>query len=347
MTATPSPFDHREPLLRRDHEESVARLLIGDSYAIRRLRENILQVATADIPILILGPTGAGKELVARAVHIASKRAGDLVAFNVCAVSESMFEATLFGHTKGAFTGAMADAAGYLAEANDGTLFLDEISGLPLGSQAKLLRAIETGVYRPVGAARDRLSRFRVVAASNEELSARVVKGAFREDLYHRLGGFVLRVPPLHQRVADIRMLVRHFVAAQSGLPLCISDAAMTLLEQYQWPGNVRELKHAVDRMVLLVGEGRTISQSVARAAIETGYELGRLKEDQWTREASRNSLLRVLEDAAWSAERAADFLGVYRATIYRRMRREGITPVLDGRPSQISNRRSEPPVLD
>lgn len=330
MTASPTPFDHDQPSAHNDRDLAIARLLIGDSHAIRRLRENIAQVAAAQIPILIVGPTGAGKELVARAVHVASKRAGDLVAFNVCAVSDSMFEATLFGHVKGAFTGAVTDAPGYLAEANGGTLFLDEISGLPLSAQAKLLRAIETGIYRPVGASRDRVSGFRVVAATNEELSGRVVTGAFREDLYHRLGGFVLRVPPLYERVPDIRILVQHFLSTQSKSTLRVSDSALALLEQYVWPGNVRELKHAVDRMALIAVDTHVINQAVAKAAIESGRELCVLRESQINRDEARRSLIEVLEQSAWSADRAAELLGVHRATIYRRMRREGISSICD-----------------
>lgn len=333
MTAVPTSFDRDQLSTRSERDEAIARLLIGESDAIRRLRLTIAQIAPAQLPILIVGPTGAGKELVARAVHAASMQSGDLVAFNVCAVSESMFEATLFGHVKGAFTGAVTDTAGYLAEANGGTLFLDEISGLPLGAQAKLLRAIETGVYRPVGAGRDRLSRFRVVAATNEDLAPRVVNGGFREDLYHRLGGFVLRVPPLRERATDVRILIDHFLAMRGDLTLRVSESSMALLEEYAWPGNIRELRHVLERMALLAGTDRTITQGVARAAIDSGRELHMRKVDDLDREVARSALFKALEESGWNADRAAELLGVHRATIYRRMQREGLTSTSERRP--------------
>ena len=179
----------------------------------RELRALIARVAPLRMPVLIEGATGTGKELAAALLHRDSGRSGGLVAFNVCALGESMFEDALFGHVKGAYTGALGESLGFLREANGGTAFFDEISGLPLPLQAKLLRAIETGVFRPIGASRDAMSEFRTVAATNEQLRELVAAGRFREDLMHRLSGITVRMPTLAERVDDIPELVRHFLA--------------------------------------------------------------------------------------------------------------------------------------
>src|SRR5678816_48003 len=171
--------------------------LIGDSFPMQRLRALIARVAPTNVPVLIEGATGTGKELVAAMLHRLSGRGGAFVPFNVCALPDSMFEDALFGHVKGAYTGAAGDTLGYLREANGGTAFFDEISGLALGLQPKLLRAIETRTIRAVGSSRDVTSDFRVVAATNECLDELVDAGRFRADLNHRLSGLVLTVPTL------------------------------------------------------------------------------------------------------------------------------------------------------
>src|SRR5512146_522674 len=182
--------------------------LIGDSKPMQRLRALIARVAPTKVPVLIEGETGTGKELVAASLHKQSRRDGAFVAFNVCALSDSMFEDALFGHAKGAFTGAVGESLGFLREANGGTAFLDEISGLPLAQQAKLLRALETGVVRPIGSARDAITDFRLIAATNERVDDLVDQGRFRPDLAHRLRGLVLTLPTLAERVDDIPALV-------------------------------------------------------------------------------------------------------------------------------------------
>src|SRR5689334_2690200 len=195
----------------------VDRLLIGASQPMQQLRALVIRASRSRLPVLIEGPTGAGKELVARALHMGSGRSGDLIAFNVCAIAESVFEDALFGHVKGAFTGAMRDVAGYLAEANGGSLFLDEINGLPLASQAKLLRASVTGLFRPVGAQRDRTSDFRLIAATNDDLASAVAAGSFRRDLLYRLSGLTISVPALSARLDDLPELVQHFLNMEPG----------------------------------------------------------------------------------------------------------------------------------
>ena len=321
-TAQPSsPSDHRR--------ETVRRLLLGESPLMRRLVDTVVRLAPADIPVLLVGPTGAGKELVARALHAASGRTGQMVAVNTCAVPETMFESTLFGHVKGAFTGALRDTPGMLTEANGGTLFLDEISGLPLPSQAKLLRAIEGGGYRPVGATRDRDSRFRVVAASNEELSQRVDAGVFRADLFHRLGGFIVHVPGLAERLEDLELLVRHFLAkCGRGSSERLASGVVEALASHPWPGNVRELRNVVERMVVLTGPGHAVTRGVAEQAV-AHMPVARTalspRRDGSPRDRGHAELLVACEECAGDAARVAAVLGVSRATVYRRLKRAGL----------------------
>ncbi|HJR63809.1 MAG TPA: sigma 54-interacting transcriptional regulator, partial [Gemmatimonadaceae bacterium] len=227
-----------------------------------RVRELVRQIAPTELSVLIEGPTGAGKELVAQAMHAASRRSGRLVAFNVCAIAETMFEDALFGHVRGAFTGATSDAAGYLVEADKGTVFLDEISGLAMGMQAKLLRVLETREFRPVGARLDRRSDFRVVAATNEPLATLLAERRIRADLAYRLGGVVIQVPSLRERPEDVPVLACRFMErarASCGIAVRLSGEALHALQQYDWPGNVRELKNVVERAAVLA-EGAVVT---------------------------------------------------------------------------------------
>jgi len=293
----------------------------------RKLRALIATVAPTRLAVLIEGATGTGKELVAGLLHQLSGRAGSLVSFNVCAISETMFEDALFGHAKGAYTGASGESLGFLREANGGTAFFDEISGLPGSQQAKLLRAIETGVFRPIGAARDARSDFRPVAATNERLEELVDAGRFRADLRHRLSGIVLSVPALAERVDDIPALAAHFVASRVGMT--ISEEAVRLLQETPWPGNVRELKQVVDgATAFAVG---TVDVHAVQTAL--GYRSSVFRHFARSNDLiDRRELVAVLEGAAWDTERAASALGIHRATIYRRMKRHGIDTRIDGR---------------
>jgi DNA-binding NtrC family response regulator len=243
-------------------------------------------------------------------LHVESRRSGNFVAFNVCAVSDSMFEDALFGHVRGAFTGASADHAGYLAEANGGTLFLDEISGAGLASQAKLLRAIETGTFSPVGAARDRISDFRAIAATNEPLQALVSEGRFHQDLLHRLAGVVLHAPPLDARPEDLLALSNHFLAAfrPSATP-SLTSSAINCLQEHAWPGNVRELKHTIERAAVFARSGHIDREDIEQAiGVPDDPPLRSVAED-----TARDALLRVLRESGWDTAIAAHRLGVHR----------------------------------
>jgi DNA-binding NtrC family response regulator len=306
------------------HADPIAALIIGETPAVRRLRALVARLAPTALPVLVHGPTGAGKELVARALHLASGRTGRHVAFNVCAVAESMFEDALFGHVKGAFTGAAGDSPGFLAEANGGTVFLDEIGELPMAPQAKLLRALETHEFRPVGARHDRRSDFRVVAATNRPLTALAAEGQFRLDLLHRLSGFVLELPALAARLDDLPLLARHLLHALPGRAGAeLSAGAVALLQQQAWPGNVRELRHVVERAAILSATNAVGREAVAEA-LELAAAHAPIAHDAPAGFAQRR-LLEVLEHCGWDTVLAAEQLSVHRATVYRRMKRLGI----------------------
>jgi DNA-binding NtrC family response regulator len=301
----------------------VEELILGDSPAIRRMRGLIARLAPTSLPVLIEGPTGSGKELVAYALHAASGRQGRLVAFNVSAISETMFEDALFGHVRGAFTGATTDRRGYLAEANSGTAFLDEIGTLPLGAQAKLLRAIETKQFRPLGAREDWRSDFRVVAATNEGVDGLVRAGRFRADLAYRLNAVVVRVPSLRERLEDVPALARHFAAsvAIGGGPAELSAGALALLQEHDWPGNVRQLRNVVECAVALSPE-----PLLTRAAVVAVMQREvRPHSEHGAGGFAARRLAEVLERFGWDTALVAEHLGVHRATVYRRMQRLGL----------------------
>jgi DNA-binding NtrC family response regulator len=295
--------------------------MLGDSKAIREIRQLVAAVAPMNLPVLVLGPTGAGKELVARAIHTLSLRKGTLVCFNAAAVSDSMFEDTMFGHVRGAFTGAVADHPGYLAEADQGSLFIDEVASMSVSVQAKLLRAIETGEFRAVGARRNGRSECRVISAANEDMSALVRERRFRPDLLHRLAGVVIELPSLACRREDIPVLARHFLSADGYGHLPIDDDAEDLLRERNWPGNVRELRHVVSLAAALS------NTSFTSVALRRALALRLKPETTLIVDApERQELTDALERHRWDTERAADDLGIHRTTLYRRMKRYCLT---------------------
>jgi two-component system, NtrC family, response regulator HydG len=232
--------------------------VIGKSDAIRTLGELVERVAAASSPILLTGETGTGKGLIARAIHAQSPRAkGPFVAINCAALPENLLESELFGHVKGAFTGATSNRAGLFSDADGGTLFLDEIGEISQGMQAKLLRVLENGSVRPVGSNKERAVDARIIAATHRDLHERVASGAFREDLLYRIDVVSIELPPLRHRQEDIPVLLEHFLAiARRRHPDSpvrgFSKLALSRLLDHRWPGNVRELEHLVERVVLL-----------------------------------------------------------------------------------------------
>lgn len=230
--------------------------LVGDSPAMAKLRGQITSFAPSVLPVLLLGESGTGKELVAKAIHDQSGRSGPLVPINCGALPRELIESELFGHEKGAFTGAARRHLGCFAEAEGGTLFLDEIGELPLDLQPRLLRALENHTIRPVGSSRELPIHVRIVAATHKDLSRQVREGRFRADLFYRLAGLVMELPPLRARRSDIPQLVRFFVnEASAQIPgLSIDDEELEALSKAPWPGNVRQLKMAVLRAAHLYG---------------------------------------------------------------------------------------------
>jgi two-component system NtrC family response regulator len=306
--------------------DTIDELLIGDSEAMRRLRATIRRAAPTSVAVLIEGPTGSGKELVARALHELSGRRGQFVPFNVCAIADTMFEDALFGHVRGAFTGAFADAAGFLRQADNGTAFFDEVSGLPLASQAKLLRAIETGEFRPVGANKDVRSQFRIVAATNQRLDALCERGLFREDLLHRFGKLILRVPALRDRQQDIPVLARHFLECFKGeREHYLAGDALDAVQSYDWPGNVRELKAVIETTVALAARERINAIDITRVLAN-----GAPRRVTPLFDSELRRTLEALNAMQGNADLVAVQLGVHRSTIYRRLHRaqaEGLYP--------------------
>jgi DNA-binding NtrC family response regulator len=231
--------------------------VIGNSSAIRQVFDTLVRVAPSNSSVLITGESGTGKELVAQAIHRLSRRAlGPLVAVNCAAIPEQLLESELFGHVRGAFTGAQQARTGRFKLADGGTIFLDEIGEMPLLLQGKLLRVLQERVIEPLGGNKAEPVDFRVIAATNRDLESLAAEGKFRLDLFYRLNVVPLVLPPLRERTGDVPILVRHFLEKTSAKDLSFAPAAMDGLERYAWPGNVRELQNLVERLAVLQGSG-------------------------------------------------------------------------------------------
>ncbi len=324
----------------QERERSGLSALIGESEAVVRMKAQIQQVAATDhTTVLIVGETGTGKELVARAVHSESDRAGGpFVPVNCSAIPGGLFESAFFGHKKGAFTDANADQQGHFELADGGTLFLDEIGDMPLEMQVRLLRTLEERCIRPVGSSREIAVDVRVVAATNRVLGVAVREGSFREDLYYRLNVFAIQVPPLRERVGDVLFLARHFLAGYARdlrKPLMgFSKEAEDLLQQQVFPGNVRMLKNAVERAAILCGGREIDADDLCFELFEIGPGGDRgveqmvqsLPGDQMSLSASERALLReALRRTGGNQVQAAALLDVSRMVLRSRMKRYGL----------------------
>jgi DNA-binding NtrC family response regulator len=277
--------------------------------------------------VLVTGEHGTGKELVARLLHASSSRAGHaLVTVNAGGLSEGLFESELFGHVKGAFTGAGADRAGRFELADGGTLFLDEIANVPLPQQAKLLRVLQTGEFERLGSSRTRAVNVRLVSATNADLASECAAGRFREDLLFRINTVEIRLPPLRERREDVPALARFFLgrhAQRYRKPVTgFEDAALESLLTHPWPGNVRELDHAVERAVLMAREPLVRAGDLAlKPSDSRGPELDQLTLD----EAERVLIQRALKKCDGNVSEAARLLGLSRSALYRRLERHAI----------------------
>jgi two-component system nitrogen regulation response regulator NtrX len=313
--------------------------MVGESPLMRQLRELVAVAAPTNGRVLIFGENGTGKELVARTVHALSRRRNQpFVEVNCAAIPEDLIESELFGHVKGAFTGAVADRKGRFEAAHNGTIFLDEIGDMSLKTQAKVLRVLQEQVTEPVGSTTRVQVDVRVLAATNKDLLAEIRAGRFREDLYFRLNVIPVYVPPLRDRAEDIPLLVEHFIADLAleyrRRPKTLTPAAMARLQTYRWPGNVRELRNVIERVVIMApGEeitdrdvaflsGDPLAERPAEDGAATSLSLYSAR-DQFEREY----ILRELANQQGNISRTAEALGVERSNLYRKMRAFGIVP--------------------
>ncbi|GGD92593.1 nitrogen regulation protein NR(I) [Tsuneonella deserti] len=334
-------------------ETSEALPLVGRSQAMQGVYRMITRVLHNDLTVLILGESGTGKELVAEAIHqLGSRRSGPFVAVNAAAIPRDLLESELFGHEKGAFTGATSQVIGKFEQANGGTLFLDEIGDMPAEAQTRLLRALQSGRIRRVGGRQEIGVDVRILAATNRDLAPMIAAGTFREDLYYRLAVVPIELPPLRERRDDIAPLVRHFLAQaiSDGLPRRqIDAAALTALEAWSWPGNVRELRNAVYRLALLARQDiidaeavETILGQRTRATVEEAPAGFAKALTAWLRDSRPTEgeiydsaiaqLERPLFEYALSRTRgnqlrAARLLGINRNTLRKRLTDLGIDP--------------------
>ena len=305
--------------------------LLGESAALRRLRELVARVARSDAPVLVVGETGSGKELVARALHRHGARPdGPFVALNCAALPEHLLESELFGHARGAFTDARTPRTGLLLHANGGMLFLDEIAELPLALQPKLLRALQERCVRPVGSEEETPFDARVVAATNRDLDAAVEEGRFREDLFFRLDVLRIEVPPLRARGSDVLLLAQHFLreaASRSGKAVIgLSHGAAEKLLQYAWPGNVRELANCIERAVALTDHEQILVEDLPERIRDYGAGHVLVASDDPSElvpleVVEQRYVTRVMEAVGGNKTLAARILGVDRKTLYRKLR--------------------------
>jgi DNA-binding NtrC family response regulator len=306
--------------------------IVGQSQAMRRIYDVIARISTSDATVLIHGETGTGKELVARAIHHSSARArGPFVAINCAAVPETLLESELFGHARGAFTGAHVERSGLLVQATGGTLFLDEIGDLPLEMQPKLLRALQERNVRPVGSNGEVPFDARLISATNRDLEVEVSQKRFREDLYYRINVVPLEVPPLRERAGDVLLLAQHFLqrgARTSGKgALVLSPSAAEKLIAYAWPGNVRELENCMERAVALARFDQiTVEDLPDKVRAYQSDRFVAAADDPTSvvplEQLERQYILQILRLVGGNKSRAAELLGLDRRTLYRKLDR-------------------------
>ena len=336
-------IEKMEPL-RLARSGVAAQELVGRSAAFQRMLELVARVGPSQANVLLLGESGTGKELVAQAVHEASARAHKpLVVVDCASLSENLFESELFGHERGAFTGANTSKTGLVEAASGGTLFLDEVGDIPLPIQVKLLRLLESGTYRRVGSTELRRADIRVVSATHRNLKAMVAEGRFREDLYYRLSTFPIALPALRERVDDIALLAKALlerVAPQRRMSLSVGT--LELLKHYPFPGNVRELRNVLERAALLA-DGNSIDPVHVERALDSGVTLAPIRTTYATHTALPEppasgavSSLRNIERAALQAQlkahrgsraELAQQLGISQRSLYRKLREIGDDP--------------------
>jgi two-component system response regulator HydG len=298
-------------------------LLIGESAPMRAVYEQIDKVARTDSPVLIVGETGTGKELVAESIHRSSGRTGRFVAVNCGSLSRDLAGSELFGHEKGSFTGAVRRHLGFFKRADSGTLFLDELAEMPVELQPHFLRVLEKGMVLPVGSEQEERVDARLIAATNRDPRKAIADKALREDLYFRLSVFPIALPPLRERVEDVPLLVEHFLElARNGdsPPRRFSEASMARLKAYHWPGNVRELRHVVQRATIMSEPGANELALPDRFESPFGEQRQGLTIGRSIRDVERELIMRTLEHLNGDKKAAAETLGISLNTLYNRL---------------------------
>lgn len=331
----------REVMLRSQNATLQQRLdqqygldgIVGQSPAIRDLQVKIRQVANSNIPVLITGESGTGKELIAQAIHQNSPRAKrTFKPVNCAGLSEGILESELFGHVRGAFTNAERDRQGVFEFADKGTLFLDEIGDMPAAMQAKLLRVLESGEVVRVGANEPRHVDVRLVSATNHDLAKRTQEKAFREDLYFRIRGVELHLPPLRERTEDIPLLVSHYIpkfAVQMGIDTpAVDEDTMEALQAYNWPGNVRQLINTIQQMIVVCDGPRLEPRHLPtemRPVASTGAGVAQIKSGASLDQLEKQAIREALRIHAGNREAAAKMLGIGERTLYRKLKEYGL----------------------
>ncbi|MGI9271282.1 MAG: sigma-54 interaction domain-containing protein [Woeseiaceae bacterium] len=338
--------------IRSNSEPQKSTRFIGESADVQTVRRLVTQVAPSGATVLIQGESGTGKEVVARQIHEQSGRKGPFVAINCGAIPEHLLESELFGHERGAFTGASSARAGRFEMAEGGTFFLDEIGDMPLVMQVKLLRVLEERTIERVGGTKSIPVDVRLIAATHRDLPAQIEQGDFREDLYYRLSVFPIEITPLRERPDDVAPLIDEFAArlADNGsAALSLSNAAMQVLKEYAWPGNVRELANLMERLAVIRPNGaiteedlpwpistqepevdelpEILSANLVQSADESGVALpdGGIDLKQYLAGIERDMIVNALSEADGVVQRAAELLGVGRTTLVEKIRRYGL----------------------
>lgn len=327
-----SRFESRDQHHEEHHNQRRFEQLIGNSPALESVLGHVERVAPTDSTVLLQGETGTGKELIARAIHNISSRCGrPYIKLNCAAIPFDLLESELFGHEKGAFTGAIAQKVGRFEMADKGTLFLDEVGDIPLALQSKLLRVLQEQEFERLGSTRTHQVDVRLVAATNRDLAEMVKRGEFRSDLYYRLNVFPITLPPLRARREDIPDLVQHFVelyGRRMGKQIeRIPAETMSAFTSYEWPGNIRELQNFVERSVIL-SDGTVLCPPLAELKpCVTAESQGAMT----LQDAERDHILKILQQTRWvvsGPSGAAARLGMKRSTLYFRMQKLGISRV-------------------
>jgi len=306
---------------------------IGEAPKMLRMMDKAYRAAVSDVPVLLMGESGVGKELLATAIHNSSARkAKPFLPVNCAGLSDTLLESELFGHVKGAFTGAMSDRKGFFAAADSGTLFLDEIGDMPLNMQAKLLRVLEDQIVIPVGNTSGFKVDVRIISATNQDLETKVEDKAFRQDLYYRIQGVEIDIPPLRERREDIPLLLKHFLTefaeSEKRAVKDFTPSALRLLKSYDWPGNVRELRNCIKAMVVLTDSEKI---DVADLPFEIQQRSGSNESISDLagvnlNELEKTAIRRTLEMVNGNRELAANMLGIAERTLYRKIKEYGLT---------------------